>query len=211
MSTPGPGQPNSINSLLRRWLAVRSSKLAAARAADQVAPHFDREDFAEHLPLLGSAALLQLARDSTKPVVTFGSYAAGCDRQTHLMSFLPIIIHMGCQHVGARRKNCVLYMRRDVVAACDAFNARVQAPLIQQAAAASKIEQCDAFNERVQPPLIHPAPVACTVEVVEDSNNTESVARSRNDNNRAANDNKVSLPAALSRYDLNDMTIRWIW
>jgi hypothetical protein len=31
-------------------------------------------------------------------------------------------------------------MRRDVVAACDAFNARVQPPLFQQAAAACKIE-----------------------------------------------------------------------
>ena len=202
MSTPGPGQPNSINSLLRRWLAVRSSKLAAARAADQVAPHFDREDFAEHLPLLGSAALLQLARDSTKPVVSFGSYAAG---------FLPIIIHVGKNSRGSRRKHCVLYMRRDVMAACDAFNARVQAPLIQQATAASNIEQRDAFNERVQPPLIYPAPTACKVEVVKDSNSAGSVDRSGNDNNRAANDNKVSLPAALSRYDLNDMTIRWIW
>ena len=142
MSTPGPGQPGSINSLLRRWLAVRGSKLAAARVADRVAPYFDRGDFGEHLPLLGSAALLQLARDTAKPVVTFGSETGG---------FLLLLVHgVGSQHAGrprvgasqqrARRDACVLYMRRDVVAACDAFNARVQPPLFQQAAAACKIE-----------------------------------------------------------------------
>ena len=68
---PGrPGQPGSINSLLRRWLAVRGSKLAAVKAADEVAPYFDSANFRGHLPLLGSAALLQLAHDANNPLVS---------------------------------------------------------------------------------------------------------------------------------------------
>jgi hypothetical protein len=68
---PGrPGQPGSINSLLRRWLAVRGSKLAAAKAADEAAPYFSSANFGGRLPLLGSAALLQLAHDANNPLVS---------------------------------------------------------------------------------------------------------------------------------------------
>jgi hypothetical protein len=68
---PGrPGQPGSINSLLRRWLAVRGSKLAAAKAADEAVPYFDSANFGGRLPLLGSAALLQLAHDAKNPLVS---------------------------------------------------------------------------------------------------------------------------------------------
>ena len=53
---PGrPGQPQSISSLMRRWLAVRGAKEPAAKIADEVAPFFDFGAFGEHLPLLGSA------------------------------------------------------------------------------------------------------------------------------------------------------------
>ena len=183
MSTPGPGKPNSIDSLLRRWLAVRGSKLAAARVADRVVPYFDRADFAEHLPLLGSAALLQMARDPATPVVTFESEAAG---------FLPLLVHVGSQHVGrprvgrARREACTLYMRRDVVAACDAFNARVQQPL-----APCKIEQRLSSQQAA----------ACKIEIEEDSNSAGSpicppIHPPKVD--RSGNDDKVSLPAAPS-------------
>ena len=184
MSTPGPGKPNSIDSLLRRWLAVRGSKLAAARVADRVVPYFDRADFAEHLPLLGSAALLQLARDPATPVVTFESEAAG---------FLPLLVHVGSQHVGrprvgrARREACTLYMRRDVVAACDAFNARVQPPL-----APCKIEQRLSRQQ---------AAAACKIEIVEDSNSGRSPIRPPIHPpmvDRSGNNNKVSLHAAPS-------------
>ena len=181
VSTPGPGKPNSIDSLLRRWLAVRGSKLAAARVADRVVPYFDRADFAEHLPLLGSAALLQLARDPATPVVTFESEAAG---------FLPLLVHVGSQHVGrprvgrARREACMLYMRRDVVAACDAFNARVQPPL-----APCKIEQRLSSQQAA----------ACKIEIVEDSNSGGSpicLPIHPPTVDRSGNDNKVSLLAA---------------
>ena len=179
----GPGRPNSIDSLLRRWLAVRGSKLAAARVADRVVPYFDRADFAEHLPLLGSAALLQLARDPATPVVTFESEAAG---------FLPMLVHVGGQHVGrprvgrARREACTLYMRRDVVAACDAFNARVQPPL-----APCKVEQRLSSQQAA----------ACKIEIEEDSISGGSpicppIQPPKVD--RSGNDDKVSLPAAPS-------------
>ena len=189
VSTPGPGKPNSINSLLRRWLAVCGSKLAAARVADRVVPYLDRADFAEHLPLLGSAALLQLARDPATPVVTFGLEAAG---------FLPLLVHVGSQHVGrprvgssqqrARREACVLWMRRDVVAACDAFNARVKVPPV----APCKIEQRLSSQQ---------AAAACKIEIEEDSNSDGSPIRPPVHPpmvDRSGNDNKVSLPAAPS-------------
>ena len=189
VSTPGPGKPNSINSLLRRWLAVRGSKLAAARVADREVPYLDREDFAEHLPLLGSAALLQLARDPATPVVTFESEAAG---------FLPLLVHVGSQHVGrprvgssqqrARREACVLYMRRDVVAACDTFNARVKVPPV----APCKIEQRLSSQQ---------AAAACKIDIEEDSNSDGSPIRPPVHPpmvDRSGNDNKVSLPAAPS-------------
>ena len=74
-------------------------------------------------------------------------------------------------------------MRLDVASACNAFNG--------QSGGAKEQKEADFAAEK-------PA----------DSNSAGSVDRSGNDNNRAANDNKVSLPAALSRYDLNDMTIK---
>jgi hypothetical protein len=80
------GQPASIDSLLRRWLAVRGSRSAAGRVADQVAPHFDRANFGGHLPLLGSAALLQLANDTANSLVSIGAEVGG---------FLQLLVHVG--------------------------------------------------------------------------------------------------------------------
>jgi hypothetical protein len=125
---PGrPGQPCSINSLMRRWLAVRNAKSAAAKVADEVAPYFDVAKFGEHLPLLGSAALMQLARDPTNSMVRVSTESGG---------FLPLLIYVSANYIGRprpskRRDHRVLYMRLDVVAACDAFNAWLPARLPQ--------------------------------------------------------------------------------
>ena len=140
------------------------------------------------MPLLGSAALLQLARDPATPVVTFGLEAAG---------FLLLLVHVGSQHVGrprvgssqqrAHRTARVLYMRRDVVAACDAFNARVQPPL-----APCKIEQRLSSQQ---------AATACKIGIEEDGNSGGSPIRPPMHPpmvDRSGNDNKVSLRAAPS-------------
>jgi hypothetical protein len=77
-------------------------------------------------------------------------------------------------------------MRRDVVAACDAFNARVQPPL-----APCKIEQRLSSQQAA----------ACKIEIEEDSNSAGSpicppIHPPKVD--RSGNDDKVSLPAAPS-------------
>jgi hypothetical protein len=64
------GKPSSVDSLVRRWLAARGSKSAAAKAADAVAPYFASASLGGRLPLLGSAALLQLAHDANNPLVS---------------------------------------------------------------------------------------------------------------------------------------------
>ena len=180
---------------------MRGSKLAAARVADRVVPYLDRADFAEHLPLLGSAALMQLARDPATPVVTFGleTQAAGLPglQGCQAAGFLPLLIHVGSQHVGrprvgssqqrARRTARVLYMRRDIVAACDAFNARVKVPPL----APCKIEQRLSSQQ---------AAAACKIEIVEDivEDIVEKIVEKIVEVDRSGNDNKVSLPATPS-------------
>ena len=67
------GQPTNFEGLMRRWLAARHSEKAAARMADQLAD-VKYDELGLHLPLLGSAALLQLARSNTDPqLVSIGA------------------------------------------------------------------------------------------------------------------------------------------
>ena len=69
------GQPTNLEGLMRRWLAARLSEKAAARMADQLAAaNVKYDELGMHLPLLGSAALLQLARSNTDPqLVSIGA------------------------------------------------------------------------------------------------------------------------------------------
>ena len=72
-------QPTNLDGLMRRWLAVRLSEKAAGRVADQWATANVKSAGVEnHLPLLGSAALLQLARSNADPqLVSIGANVRG--------------------------------------------------------------------------------------------------------------------------------------
>ena len=80
------GLPSNFDGLIRRWLAARLSKKAATRVANELAASNAecKNDFGMQLPLqlLGSAALLQLARGKDTSLVSVGADTYGA-----MMSF----------------------------------------------------------------------------------------------------------------------------